>query len=200
MWRANCLSWVAIVALRLKTLQPIYSRYGLIMKKIFFSFVSIFTLFFAAQASAVSLLGQAPDSSKIYTAGNGLEWVYAGPCAGLNPSCGTVQLHSGFNFATAQQWTDSFADLAALIAAFDLNNYSSTKCASAEFNVAYDHCDPSDVLGGYVWNSPLVPAGQASHPAAETFLVRGASVPEPSAFLLLGLGLLGLGLARRVKA
>jgi hypothetical protein len=170
------------------------------MKKILLSIISVYALFFTVQASAAALLGQAPAASKIYTASNGLEWVYAGPCAGLAPSCGTVQLHHGFNFATAQQWTDSFQNLAGLIAAFNLNSFNPAMCAASEFNVSHNHCDAGDAVSGYVWNSPLAPsAGQASHPAAETFLVRGkaAQVPEPSAFLLLGLGLLGLGLARR---
>lgn len=169
------------------------------MKKIFASLLSAAALFVAAQASAVSLLGQAPSAAEIYTAGNGLEWVYAGPCAGLQPSCGTVELHHGFNFATDDQWISSFGNLAGLIAAFDLNNYNGSKCASKEFNTVWDHCDAGDAVNGYVWHSPLTSSDKASHPAAETFLVR-AKVPEASSVLLFGFGLFCLGFARRKAA
>ena len=61
-----------------------------------------FAATFSGAASAVTMLGQAPDSSVIVQAG-GYEWVYAGPCAGTAPSCGPVLLHHDFNFATDEQ-------------------------------------------------------------------------------------------------
>ncbi|MCF8474304.1 MAG: PEP-CTERM sorting domain-containing protein [Emcibacter sp.] len=159
-------------------------------------------LAFAPTANAVALLGQEPAASKIFDAGNGLEWVYAAPCAGESPSCGVVQLHHDFRFATDNEWIDSFTDLAGLIAAFDLTNYDSAICAAPEFSTAHNHCDPNDAISGWVWHAPVGIALDASYAEdswAETFLVRGRvnDAPEPAGLGLLGLGLLGLGLARK---
>jgi hypothetical protein len=161
-----------------------------------------FAATFSGTASAVTMLGQAPDTSLIVTAG-GYEWVYAGPCAGTSPSCGPVQLHHDFNFATDEQWNASFSSVNALMAAFDYNRLSGTgRCAASYFSTVYNQCDFGDAAAGYIWHSPLAQtAGQRNNPAGETFLVRSlgapADVPEPASLALLGLGLAGVAAARR---
>lgn len=153
----------------------------------------------AGQASALTLLGQEPPANLIVQAG-GLEWVYAAPCAGEQPSCGVVQLHHGFGFASDAQWNASFSSINDLLAAF--NPASGTLCAASYFSTAHDHCDVGDAQGGYIWHSPLAPdAAHRDNSASETFLVRGnvSEVPEPASLALAGVALLGAAVARRRK-
>ena len=161
-----------------------------------------FAATFSGAASAVTMLGQAPDASVIVQAG-GYEWVYAGPCAGTGPSCGPVVLHHDFNFASAEQWNASFSSVDALMAAFEYNMWTGTGlCAAPYFSTVYNHCDFGDAAAGYIWNSPLAfSEGHRTNPAGETFLVRAidvpAEVPEPASLALFALGLAGAAAARR---
>lgn len=171
--------------------------------------IKIFTTAFAMLLLSISSIANAGlieqgDSYTYYGDGNGLEWVYASPCAGQNGCGNDVNLIDGFRFASDIDWSASFADLASLISAFELNNYAPSVCASSYFGSGHNHCDSGDVILGYVWGAPLgiaASANHASHSAAETFLVRGqvdGRIPEPSTLAIFSLGLLGLA-SRKLK-
>ncbi len=156
--------------------------------------------YFVADLAPASgpLLGQTPPANLIVQAG-GLDWVWAAPCAPIQPSCdpGGVVFHDGFGIPTAAQWTNSWPSLAALVAAFTPGG--GQLCASPYFSTSYSHCDSGDLIEGAIWHAPA-PIGLefTDDPAAESFLVRGAvaAVPEPAT---IGLVLTGLALAFRVR-
>ena len=140
-------------------------------------------------APAASMLGIDPPPGVIVNAG-GRQWVWASPCAPVAPSCDVaVVLHHGFGIPTLTDWNASFASLASLVAAFLPGGVQ--LCASPYFSTSHNHCDTSDLTGGFVWGAPF--SVSPSHPAAESFLVRGGQeVPEPNAALLLITGLAGI--------
>jgi hypothetical protein len=153
------------------------------------------TLLGTGTAHAALLLGQEPDPALIVRTGD-YEWVYASPCGGGADSCSRLLRHHRFDFATAAEWTSSFANLDALIAAFSVNG--EPRCASTYFSFEYDHCDLSDLQIGAIWNSPF--GNGVNESAAETFLVRLAEpsdVAEPASIGLIALGLAAVAATRR---
>lgn len=149
-------------------------------------------------AQAVSRLNEALPDSIIVSAG-GMEWVWAGPCATLEPSCGTSVLRDNFKIPTAAQWLASFADAAALSSAFTSSS-GAPICGSAWFNTMYDHCDPYDLTIGYIWGAPSPISGSPNDRLSESFLVRAVPEPETYAMLLAGLALMGFVARRRKQA
>lgn len=136
--------------------------------------------------------GQEPDPSVLVVRG-GLEWIWAAPCSEGPDSCGAPSQILGFRDPTQGEWLASFTDLADLIAAFTLPS-GGARCGSPWLNATYNHCDYSDLQNGHIWHSAFCnPAyfNGCEARTTETFLVRGASVPEPEtlALMLTGLGL-----------
>lgn len=141
-----------------------------------------------------------PVPPEVIVNAGGLEWVWASPCAPTGPSCGAdIVGENGFRLATIDEWLASFTDNIDLYNQFE----GGAKCASPYFSSGWTHCDPSDVLAGYVWGAPPPISnglGFNDNPLAEGFLVRGASgVPEPSTLSLFGLALATVVAWRRRK-
>ncbi|MRW85847.1 PEP-CTERM sorting domain-containing protein [Pseudoduganella sp. FT26W] len=151
-----------------------------------------------APAHALSELNSPIDPKVIVTVGD-LQWVWSGPCAPVEPSCGTSMQRDNFTIPTAAQWLSSFADTATVVAAFTTTPFTGI-CASPWFNTALDHCDLMDLQMGSIWNAPS-PIGtfETQNAGAEAFLVR--VVPEPETYLMLvaGLGLVA-AIARRKRS
>lgn len=194
------------------------------MRKCLFVFLLLLGL--AAPAQAASLFGQLPSQNVIVTRGN-LEWVWASPCAGVEPSCdnegnrpgngivpdGDLADHlpmHGFNIPTNTQWTASFANLSELHSAFAPDgNFAPVVCGASYFSQDWDSCNPNDLSNGFVWNSPLAPdVFHRNNSLSETFVVREApagpvsAVPLPPSVILFGAGILslvGLGARRKLR-
>ncbi|MEP4889340.1 MAG: PEP-CTERM sorting domain-containing protein [Aliiglaciecola sp.] len=136
-----------------------------------------------------------------YADDNGLEWVYASPCAGIGGCGNDVTLIDDFRFATEIEWSSSFATTSELMSAFQLDNYNANVCAASYFGSGFSHCDSGDVSLGYVWGAPSSIAAYSTSTYGETFLVRNElasnDIPEPTTLATLALGLLALRLRRK---
>lgn len=153
---------------------------------------------FSTSASALSLLGQDPAPGVIVSAG-GLEWVWAGPCAPTEPSCGVSQPHHGFDVATEQDWLSSFFSLEDIIDAFT-DELGNAICAAPYFNTAHDHCDVVNLESGAIFGLPAFFGGEDNQSwYTEAFYVR-SEVPEPETLALLAFGLLGISAMRKRKS
>jgi len=148
------------------------------------------------------------NSYTYFEVGNGLEWVYAAPCAidsNPNGSCNTspLTLIDGFRFASLQDWTDSFRNLTELVTAFSSSTISEDDiCSSEFFGTGRTFCNFRDLSNGAISGAPsfITTSLLAGGSAAESFLVRGqvSDVPEPSTLAIFALGIIGLA-SRRFK-
>jgi len=142
-----------------------------------------------ASAYADHNIGDPIPGGLLVSAG-GLQWVWAGPCAPLDPSCGAILDFRGFVIPTAADYLASWADNATLFAAM------TGKCASSYFDDVsnFDHCDEGDLAIAGSVNNPFGPYG--AEPLAEALLIR-RGVPEPATLTLLGAGIAALWFRKR---
>ncbi len=178
----------------------------------FLSFAAAFLLAATGSAIAGTTVGSFADRSSpnvrapfeappadVIVAHGGMEWVWAAPCASVDPSCGAPTPMYGFMDPTQGQWA-AWASRADLITAFtDVSG--AAICASSYFGSVYSHCDMGDAQIGAIWHAyanGICDPVYCDNPNADTFYVRAVPEPETYALMLAGLGLVGY-VARRRK-
>jgi hypothetical protein len=115
-----------------------------------------------------------PVPASVIVTHNGLEWVWASPCALNGCTTGILIGHDGFNFATVAQWA-----LRPPVLAFRSGDQNI--CASPYFNKIWNHCDWDDIVRINYGSAPKggLPTadGEPMDQFGETFLVRSANQP-----------------------
>jgi hypothetical protein len=128
-----------------------------------------------------------PVPTSVIVTHDGLEWVWASPCALGGCTAGIDVGHDGFRFATEAEWARR-PDFAVFI--------DDELCAAPWFDHSYDNCDWIDAVIdeefgavtqlSYYGSAPSGEGGPAGtygypmDPAADTWLVRGPDAPpEP---------------------
>lgn len=165
--------------------------------------VAILLVFSGAVSAAAPNYGQTPPNDVIILSG-GYEWIWAAPCSPVDPSCGKPDQAFGFHIPSAAEWLASFADRAALMAAFTDPNGGAI-CGSPWMSSTHNHCDFQDATNGHIFQ--VVQTSDICDPnyfngcsaaTTESFLVRGGNlVPLPATLYLMLAGLTMIGVARR---
>lgn len=160
------------------------------IKKLLSSAALLGAAILSTPASAAPINAPVPTANFI-TVG-GLDWAWAAPCSFSAPSCGVVDL----SYQSTQGWR--IPTRAEFIARPTTAQFLG-RCASAWFSTQHVHCDFGDPDQGFLDDFGYGLTSNGSSSIADTWLVRGAAVPEPAAWALMigGFGLAGAALRRR---